>query len=140
MRLWRETYEVDVVHDEAEGTIMELWRRAGKFHRDGAPALVTRHIESGIIIEEEWYRDGVEGRADGPAEIRRNPQTGIVREELWLQSFDGKINRLDGGPAHVLRDTRTGKVTKARWFRNGRVVKVSRDVRAAFFRAQEPRP
>ena len=48
----------------------EEWRRDGRLHREGAPAVVTRGGPMNDVVTcEEWWLEGQRHREDGPAYI-----------------------------------------------------------------------
>jgi hypothetical protein len=67
--------------------ITETWAIWGRgYHRDGAPARLTRARPSGIITGEEWYQKGRLHRERGPAVTRRDKTTGQITYLGWYKN------------------------------------------------------
>lgn len=93
------TVEVAEQFDQRKGRITtEFWKVNGIPHRDGAPAFLVRHNETGIIIEELWYSNGQAHRADGPSAITRSHETGKITSSSWcIHDKPGKPKRRPEG-------------------------------------------
>ncbi|MBL1419283.1 MAG: hypothetical protein COC24_002115 [Alphaproteobacteria bacterium] len=111
------TYEVQIeeVWDEDFGDcIRETWKKDSVVHRIGAPAIVSKNIETNEIIQEEWYLHGLLSREDDkPARIFTNDQIKLLE---WF--VEGKAHR-HGKPA-ILEVTSTGLVSTEEWFDHGK--------------------
>lgn len=69
--------------DENGNLVLELWYRYGKEHRENGPAFLEYH--HGVPVMKSWWYNGVRHRTDGPAFI--GSEDGII-EEKWF--VDGK--------------------------------------------------
>lgn len=84
-----------LVRRTTDGATGEAYYRDGKYHRQGGPAISSRHADGST---EEYYRDGRLHRKDGPALVWRYANGSMV--ERYYR--DGKLHREDG-PAFVQR-------------------------------------
>ncbi|WP_274630778.1 hypothetical protein [Arvimicrobium flavum] len=111
---WRTT-----VKDPETGMIYDTWTKAGRLHRDDAPAKITWHApkKGSLPLTVEWYRRGQRHRADGPAIIQWNPSTEAIIDERWYKN--DRLHR-DDGPAHTLRDA-AGRTLSELWLRHGQI-------------------
>jgi hypothetical protein len=100
---------------EIGGNVVFCWKKGGKYHREGGPAIMEIDPQTGVVTDEIWYRDGKRHREGGPAIMEIDPQTGVVTYEIWYR--DGKLNR-EGGPAVIWRDAQTVLVTLEAWLRD----------------------
>jgi hypothetical protein len=101
------THERNVTGDN---TVIDRYKRDGKFHREDGPARTSRYADGSIL--EQYYRDGQLHRDDGPAEISQHGN-GSVSEYYYRE---GKQHRADG-PALILRD-KSGAISQF-YYMNG---------------------
>jgi hypothetical protein len=96
--------------------LREEWRLAatGQIHRDHAPAVIVRNLETGEIVGEYWYRNGAPHRDDGPAFSWKNQSKNKSRITYFL---DGKQHRTDGPADMAFED---GYLVFQYWRQNGK--------------------
>jgi hypothetical protein len=95
--------------------ICETWRKKAVIHRDGAPALIVRDPDEGLVYLEEWYQAGQLHRVDGPARRLINHGEREITEAWFLR---GKEHRQDG-PALRTVSHETGIVLREEWALDG---------------------
>lgn len=135
------------VLDIMDGCVFEVWTKDGVVHRNGAPAVTVREIETSRVVRQEYYENGKLHRLDGPAIEETRPdldhhlaayyvdgnnhcedgpssvytslRTGIVTEEIY--TLNGEYHRAGGQPAAIERNADTGIVTNELYSEHGKV-------------------
>jgi len=79
-------YKVVEEHYDDGSIDYQEWRKDGKRHREGGPAILS-YYQGGSIYHQEWYKDGKRHREAGPAHISYN-QDGSIFHQSWYK--DGK--------------------------------------------------
>ena len=100
----------------------ERYKKDGKLHRDGKPALIERFNDLNNDHKwVMWYKDGKRHRTGGPAQTHYAERTGaIIHEDYWMngkkRDTTTKVKR--GGKTR--RNRRRRKGTKKRRKRSSR--------------------
>ena len=90
----------------------ERFKKDGKLHRDGKPALIEHFNDLNNDYKwEMWYKDGKRHRTGGPAQTHYAARTGaIIHEDYWI---DGK--KMDT----AAKEKRGGKTRRKHRHRKG---------------------
>jgi|TARA_R110002073_G_scaffold9754_14_gene48743 hypothetical protein len=90
----------------------ERYKKDGKLHRDGKPALIERFNDLNNDHKwVMWYKDGKRHRTGGPAQTHYAARTGaIIHEDYWI---DGK--KMDT----AAKEKRGGKTRRKHRHRKG---------------------
>jgi hypothetical protein len=69
--------------------VVFYWKKGGKYHREGGPAIMEIDPQTGVVTWEAWNKDGKRHREDGPAAIWRDSNTGEITRRTWY--LNGKL-------------------------------------------------